>query len=363
MRKRWFYKSLFFLALILMLGYCKFRHPIRWHDWHEFTKYYITEEGRVLDPTTLRTTSEGQSYAMFFALVANDRKVFDLVLNWTQANLTESGLKDQLPAWSWGENPEKIWEILDHNSASDADLWIAYDLIEAGRLWGNNYYSELGEQLLNRIQREEIAALPGLGQMVLPGKMGFAKDDHWQLNPSYTPPQLINRFASFDHIWQEVQKSNVKMLQETAPCGFSPDWVNWVKNKGWEPSASTPNVGGYDAIRVYLWVGMLSDKDSNKASLLARFQPMVKITEQKGVPPEKTNALDCSTKGEGPLGFSAAMLPMMQKSNGLSVQVSRLKAPFKKDAYFTTVLRLFGQGWQEKKYRFDKNGQLIPVWR
>ena len=43
----------------------------------------------VIDPSDARkiTTSEGQSYGLFFALAANDRKAFDLLLAWTRDNL------------------------------------------------------------------------------------------------------------------------------------------------------------------------------------------------------------------------------------------------------------------------------------
>lgn len=55
----------------------------------KFKQDYISEGGRVIDPSDTRkiTTSEGQSYALFFALAANDRKAFDKVLAWTRDNL------------------------------------------------------------------------------------------------------------------------------------------------------------------------------------------------------------------------------------------------------------------------------------
>lgn len=68
-------------------------------------------------------------------------------------------------------------------------------------------------------------------------------------------------------------------------------------------------MGGYDAIRVYLWVGMMSDKDPQKARLLTRFQPMAAKTVKRGVPPEKVDVATGKRTGDGPVGFSAAMLP------------------------------------------------------
>lgn len=60
----------------------------------------MSESGRVIDPSDARkiTTSEGQSYGLFFALAANDRKAFDLLLAWTRDNLAEGDLTQHLPA-------------------------------------------------------------------------------------------------------------------------------------------------------------------------------------------------------------------------------------------------------------------------
>ncbi|MFI4962767.1 MAG: cellulose synthase complex periplasmic endoglucanase BcsZ [Legionellales bacterium] len=362
MNRIWFIRGLLLLCLIGMLCYCEFRRPIHWQLWSEFKHHYISKEGRVVDPSSHRTTSEGQSYGLFFALVANDPDEFDTILSWTQANLTESNLNDQLPAWLWGENSEKIEDILDHNSSADSDLWIAYDLIEAGRLWGNTDYQHLGEHMLDRISKEEVAELPGLGPVVLPGKKGFTGTNTWELNPSYTPPQLLTRFATINATWLSVQQSNQRLLQETSPCGFAPDWVVWEQNKGWQPSAKDPNLGSYDAIRVYLWVGMMAEDDPSRAALVRHFQPMRDLTGERGVPPEKTNTFTCVAQGEGGLGFSAALLPMLRQTKALPVQEARLKGPLKADAYYNSVLRLFGEGWNGNKFRFNTQGQLVPAW-
>ncbi len=100
--------------------------------WEQFKKDYISQEGRVIDPSDARkiTTSEGQSYGMFFALAANDRAAFDNILDWTQNNLAQGSLKERLPAWLWGKKENSKWEVLDSNSASDGDIWMA--LLVAG---------------------------------------------------------------------------------------------------------------------------------------------------------------------------------------------------------------------------------------
>lgn len=128
----------------------------------------------MIDPSDARkiTTSEGQSYAMFFALAANDRRAFDTLLAWTENNLAQGSLKIICPRL-WGQkDPPRA--VLDSNSASDGDIWIAWSLLEAGRLWKEPRYTEIGKALLKRIASEEVVTVPGLGSMLLPGKIGFA---------------------------------------------------------------------------------------------------------------------------------------------------------------------------------------------
>ncbi|MCJ8273098.1 MAG: glycosyl hydrolase family 8 [Psychrosphaera sp.] len=135
-----------------------------WPDWQAFNKNLITKDGRVVDPSTefLYTTSEGQSYGLFFALVANNQPLFNKLLHWTQNNLSQGDLTARLPAWQWGKRKDDSWGVIDSNSASDSDLWIAYTLLEAGRLFKDKRYTALGKLLSQRILREETTDLPGL---------------------------------------------------------------------------------------------------------------------------------------------------------------------------------------------------------
>lgn len=174
-------------------------HPAT--DWVAFAARHIQADGRVIDFNTpqQQSTSEGQSYGMFFALVHNDRPAFARMLAWTEANLAGGSLAKKLPAWQWGRKPEGGWGVLDPNAASDADLWIAYALMEGGRLWNDAGYRALGRSLLALAVREEVVALPGLGRMLLPWPKSVASGTAWRLNPSYMPLQLLRYFQQAQH--------------------------------------------------------------------------------------------------------------------------------------------------------------------
>ena len=121
-----------------------------------------------------RSTSEGQAYALFFALVANDRASFQRLLTWTEQNLARGDLGRNLPAWHWGKRRDGTWGVIDKNSASDADLWIAYSLLEAGRLWADARYTALGRRVLSNVASRDLAEAPQFGTILLPGPSGFS---------------------------------------------------------------------------------------------------------------------------------------------------------------------------------------------
>jgi endoglucanase len=180
--------------------------PVLWPHWEAFKKQFVRASGRVIsnDADGPRTYSEGQSYALFYALVANDRAVFDAVLQWTEDNLCGGDMTARLPAWLWGQRANGDWGVIDSNPASDADLWIAYALGEAGRLWGERRYVALSALLAARVLREETANLPGLGWTLLPAPQGFEEGPgRWRLNPSYVPMQLMH--------WLRQQKRLLKL--------------------------------------------------------------------------------------------------------------------------------------------------------
>ena len=92
------------LVLWMMSGLsgCHAQQP--WPLWESYTQHFIDEQGRVIDRSAGdRTTSEGQAYAMLFALIDNDKARFGKLLDWTQANLAGGDLTVRLPRVGVGQ--------------------------------------------------------------------------------------------------------------------------------------------------------------------------------------------------------------------------------------------------------------------
>jgi endo-1,4-beta-D-glucanase Y len=376
-------------ALALLLACCQQRQCLAqqsWPLWEHYAQNAIDAQGRVIDHSAQdRTTSEGQAYGMFFALVANDRLRFDKILSWTEVNLAQGDLTVHLPAWNWGKNPDGSWKTIDPNPASDGDLWMAYTLMEAGRLWNEPRYGKLGRIMAERIAQVEVVNVPGLGTTLLPGPYGFHPDaTTWLLNPSYMPPSVLTYLAAASPRgpWGAVRDSLKKILTEGSGGGFAMDWVlaGYLLKPGPKPAQlaagnlTAPGIGSYDAIRVYLWLGMADRDTPGLKALLGTMSGMTAYMAQHVTPPEIVDSTGKVTDPNAPPGFSAALIPFLSavgmkkeatiQNDRLTVTQDKASGLYGREkAYYDQNLALFGTGWLEQRIRFERDGRLKVKWR
>lgn len=346
----------------------------RWPLWERYSSRFVSRDGRVADPDASgRTVSEAQAYALFFALIAHDRARFDRILRWTDLNLARGRLGEELPAWVWGMDPRGRWRVLDRNSAADADLWLGFTLLEAGRLWRDPRHAALGRRVLATVVRREVARLPDGSSVLLPAPRGFVLDARqaYRLNPSYAPPQLLGRFSSagVPGPWRRILATSTRMLRDVAPLGLVPDWAVWRDGR-FTVDPVTGSVGSYDAIRVYLWAGMMPDGDAAR-DLLAATSGLLDGYKDRGALPEHVDVVTGTAHGRAPPGFIAALLPLAY-SRGDFVAAGRLSQELSRHLvrglygdpprYYDQNLALFATGWAEERFRFAADGRLVPRW-
>ena len=368
-------RSGIWLALALWSSPLGAETPLNWPLWDSFCRHAIQSDGRVIERRAAdRTTSEGQAYALFFALVANDRRRFEVLLSWTVNNLARGDMHNQQPAWLWGLDSASQWRVLDANPAADADFWLAYTLMQAGHLWQVPDYTALGLSLLRQIQISQQVTLIGFGPSILPGRQGFAlAPSRWRLNPSYFVPQQLRVFAQADPSgpWQAMAEKLPVLLRQASPAGFVPDWIVYDADQGWRPDVETGAIGSYDAIRMYLWVGMMDPTDPSRAVLLRSMEGMRRALQAAPSTIESIDTVTGAARGKTPAGFTAALLPYLiaHRETALAERLLlQLRAMQKKEflsaqsAYYDQILALFGVGFVEKRFRFNAKGGLVPAW-
>ena len=149
--------------------------------------------------------------------------------------------------------------------------------------------------------------MPTVGKIILPGRVGFEEKGVITINPSYYPPHILRRFADYDPYWLPVLEGSINAMVRCSPSGVAPDWAKFdAQGRLVDPQQME---GSYNAIRTYLWSGILSPKDQNYEVLMRQYEPMINLVKATNIPPEKVNIGDMTVNNRQVNAFGACFLP------------------------------------------------------
>lgn len=218
--------------------------------WKQFKESFIASDGRVVDTAQGGIShSEGQGYAMLFAVNYDDRATFAQLWGWTRSHLQIRG--DRLLSWRW--SPES--GVTDENNASDADLIAAWALLRAFNKWHVPEYLDASRKIAQDI-RAQLARKTDHGLILLPGVEGFDKPEGDAINLSYWVFPALDEIGQADPSpeWKELADNGMAILKfaHFGRWGLPPDWLTL---KG----TSVPDDGisdrfGYNALRIPLYL-------------------------------------------------------------------------------------------------------------
>ncbi len=245
-------------------------------SWNYYKKTFMSQDGRIIDyERNAVTTSEGQSYAMLRAVFIGDKEAFDKAYKWSVDNLGRK--EDSLFAWLWGKREDNTWGIIDRNSASDADIDIAFALLLAGEHWSNNKYIYDAVTIIKDIWNLETKVINN--QRVLMPGIVQAQNDIIPINPSYFAPYAFKVFAKYDkdHDWNSLVDSSYNLLTQSSALtesGLPPNWFNIDSKNGntYIDKEKQDSDFSYDAIRVFLrvYVDYLIFNDKRAINILEK---------------------------------------------------------------------------------------------
>ncbi|HVY27181.1 MAG TPA: glycosyl hydrolase family 8 [Polyangiaceae bacterium] len=215
------------------------------------TRYRVASNGE-------ETVSEGIGYGMLLTVAHGDRTEFDGL--WGYYKDHSSGGVMGWKASGCGNN------VVDGNSASDADLDAAMALIQASCKWGGTYLAE-AQTLIAAIKSNET----------IEGGENFLKPAHQGLdscqNVSYASPGYYRAFAKKKPdqaaFWNKLASDSYTQLSRTAngSTGLVPNWSNMSGGAGCGGKPDGDRYG-YDAARTpwrvatdYVWNGTPAAKD------------------------------------------------------------------------------------------------------
>jgi endoglucanase len=217
----------------------------------------------------------------------------------------------------------------------------------------------------------KVSQIPGFGFVLLPAPNGFRTANSYRLNASYLPLQV---FVGLSHElpngpWGEIAKRIPDLVNMSSPHGFVSDWTDY-KAGSFTPST----VGSYDAIRVYLWAGLLDPATPGRDAIMKALAGMRHYLQTNSVPPAKVKPDGSVEDPKGPVGFSAALVPFLaslEEKQLEDAQSSRLGAALdaktdlygKEPRYYDQNLALFALGWKEHRFWFDSRADLKLAWK
>lgn len=222
---------------------------------------YVTADGcpkgakRILFDDMSHTVSEGIGYGMLISAMMKDKETFDAFYAFYNAHLDPNGLMN----WKIGPNGETAGE----NAATDADEDVAYALLLAHKLIGDESYLAEAKKIISLVKKHMVEA----ETYVL--KAGDAWGGSMTTNPSYFAPGYFKVFAEVtnDDFWNKVSDKCYEILFKSwnSETGLVPDWcqadgstpadnVSWAKYGGkayYYDAARTP----WRIVTDYLWYG------------------------------------------------------------------------------------------------------------
>lgn len=275
--------------------------------WVGYKANFILSTGQVIRPENGNdTVSEGQAYAMLFAVTVGDKTTFDSCFAWTEQNLsrllpgsTPYGGPDNLLAWHWtlpGGVQSDGW-----NAATDADEDYAYALLLAYEKWGQSNYLSKAQAVISDILNKETHAPTGLTNLLFLKPGNWGEGNIWGhqgifINPSYLSPAWYRKFNVYmpDSRWQMLIDGVYYIIQNagshiTNPAdnvvyngvGLLPDWAFVDENGAFYFKGDVNNdpslmISGWDACRlpwrIYEDYKYTNESELRAASYLSQLQ-------------------------------------------------------------------------------------------
>ncbi|SFV75676.1 Endoglucanase precursor [hydrothermal vent metagenome] len=246
--------------------------------WEVYKDSFIKRDGRVVDYYNHITHTEGIGYTLYFAYKMDDEKTFQKVYQWYKKNMKYN--KFHLPAWKWGKDKQKrCFCVLDTTSATDANLWIAYDLYKMYQKTHNILYKKDADALVRAIKKEQIIFIHKIPYL-LPWEKNKIDKNNIKLNPSYMIFEIFQFLAkqTGDKVWlQLIQNAKTTLLRARfSALALNSDWVIYDTKQD-RYILPDNSYFGYDAIRIPLNILRSDLSQQIKRKLLQPYKNYIKM--------------------------------------------------------------------------------------
>lgn len=217
-----------------------------------FLNRYVTSDGRVIrHDQGGDIVSEGQSYAMLIAEVANRPALVRTIWSWTSAHL---GRADGL----FSAHASGTGQVEDPHSATDVDTLVAYALL---RYSGpdQDALREAGHRIAGAVLAHESVSLPDGAPLPVAGPWATSTTPPI-VDPSYLMPAVFAALAGLtgDERWNQAAGAAVALIGQLTDGGkrLPSDWAELTDGQLKpiaDPGGGAPVQYSFDAARLPIW--------------------------------------------------------------------------------------------------------------
>jgi endo-1,4-beta-D-glucanase Y len=216
---------------------------------------------RVCWEDTTETRSEGMGYGMLLTAYFGEKGKFDSLFAFYKSKRTSQALN--LMAWE-----VTCGGFIDHGSATDGDLDVAFALIVAYYQWEEDYLIE-ADSILSILKEHYFVTCGSDVYTMKPG--GYFGGCNLTDISYYTPAYFeVFAYITGDEFWYDVADDAYTILyngtRETT--GLVPDWQSYDGVPGGDPYSGRDSSYRFDACRVpwrmaldYIWNGNVDAED------------------------------------------------------------------------------------------------------
>ncbi|MBQ9275671.1 MAG: hypothetical protein IJ228_12735 [Succinivibrio sp.] len=361
--------------------------PVPWAPWElyeNFKQQRLNPSGRVISTLGREgrdgsSSAEAQAYGMFFALINNDQELFARLWQFVKGTLTEDSVErlpaalygypkkgtenkpvsgtgpsqGQAPGQSSGQSSGSGPRILDRHGDAHAALFLAYDLLEAARLWQDNEYAQSAHQIMTLIKSQCTLRDPVLGTLLTPD----CQHDSRVLRPAAYPLFVLERLSREDTDFKDIAHDTVHSLLKAAGSGFWPEYARYNAEGDFLLGPATCFYT--DSLRAYLWVSLTNQADPNYRLVKDALKRSVFFISLQRDPINKVFLYDDTRVGFGGPAHASAYLHFLPPGLGRDyLRLSAFEHRYGDEEYLGQILALFAQGFDERRFALAPDGTL-----
>lgn len=228
------------------------------------------------DENITQTVSEAQGYGMLITTIAGEHNVESAEKDYEDLYnyyIQQVDTKTKLMSWKQIISGDSVTEKLENN-ATDGDLYIAYSLIQAYKLWGTEKYKSTAETVLNNIL--EYNYNKELNIITLGSWVSKDSKEYSVFRSSDVIPMFFKEFGEFmgNSTWDVISESMLQYLSDVSnnsTSGLVSDMIVVENGKGKVPtdiviSSETDMQYSWSACRVPMQLAY--DYNNEQAKLL-----------------------------------------------------------------------------------------------